>query len=475
MFDPQKYPVIQGGMGVGVSGPCLTKAVSLSGGIGTVSLTAAPHLLADALKKGDLKGDYRRALKHFPFPEIAKRVLDEYFVQGGIRPGQKTRTVPMFNLKPSRRLLELTLCASFALVWLSKEGHTNPVFVNLLEKIQLPHIFSLFGAMLAGVDGVVVGAGIPVSFSRVIDSILEGNEVVYPVYVTDSKEKTFVRFNPKEFFAGMDIPKMERPAFLPIVSSSELGRYLSKKAGRVDGLIIELPTAGGHNAPPRGKEKRFDVKENILYDPEGEDKVEFEKLKALGLPFWIGGSFSSPEKLKEALDLGACGIQVCSLFALCDESGIKPGHKMSLISKSLNGDLEILTSSTASPTGFPFKVALLDGSLSDPEVYSARKRVCNMGYLRETCVGAGGELVYRCPAEPVDNYVRKGGKVEDTVGRICLCNGLSAAVGVGGDCEPPIFTLGDIAKNANILRSIINPGKVSYSASDVMEYLLKPC
>ncbi len=470
MFDPQKYPVIQGGMGVGVSGPCLAKAVSLSGGIGTVSLTAAPHLLADALKKGDLKGDYRRALKHFPFPEIAQRVLDDYFVQYGT--SIESKTVPMFNLNPSRKIMELALCAAFALVWLAKEGHENPVFANLLEKIQLPHIVCIFGAMLAGLDGLVVGAGLPRHIPEVIDAILEGREVTYPIDIVNSKDKAVMKLNLQDFLVGMDIPKMKRPMFLAIVSSSGLAKYLARSK-KVDGFIVELATAGGHNAPPRGKEWRFDKEENLLYDPI-EDRVNFEELKSLGLPFWIGGSFALPKKLNEARKLGACGVQVGTHFALCNESGIKSGYKREMILDILNGNLKIWTSSTVSPTGFPFKVALRDGSLSDPEVYDGRPRVCGMGYLRELCT-VDGKLVYRCPAEPVDDYIRKGGRCEDTVGRACLCSGLSAAVGVGSDCEPPIFTLGDIAKDANILRQIIKPGRISYSASDVMESLLKPC
>ena len=38
----------------------------------------------------------------------------------------------------------------------------------------------------------------------------------------------------------------------------------------------------------------------------------------------------------------------------------------------------------ASPTGFPFKVAILQGSYSDPAVAEARTRVCDIGLLRES-------------------------------------------------------------------------------------------
>ena len=55
---------------------------------------------------------------------------------------------------------------------------------------------------------------------------------------------------------------------------------------------------------------------------------------------------------------------------------------------------------------------------------------------------------YRCSAEPVENYVLKGGKAEDTVGRKCLCNALMANIGhqqtrKDGSVEPPLITVGD--------------------------------
>ena len=47
---------------------------------------------------------------------------------------------------------------------------------------------------------------------------------------------------------------LHRPKFLAIVSSNTLATTMLRRAnGRVDGFVIETPTAGGHNAPPRGK------------------------------------------------------------------------------------------------------------------------------------------------------------------------------------------------------------------------------
>ena len=84
------------------------------------------------------------------------------------------------------------------------------------------------------------------------------------------------------------------------------------------------------------------------------------------------------------------------------------------------------------------------------------------------------KIGYRCSAEPVENYVAKGGKIEDTVGRKCLCNALLANVGHAqarkdDTVEPALVTVGD---DLNSIADFIKPGRDSYSAADVVENLL---
>ena len=85
-----------------------------------------------------------------------------------------------------------------------------------------------------------------------------------------------------------------------------------------------------------------------------------------------------------------------------------------------------------------------------------------------------GSLTYRCSAEPVDDYVRKGGQLEDTEGRACLCNNLLATAGYGqhrkdGAVERAIVTSGD---DLVMVGQYVPAGKTSYSAEDVLRYLL---
>ena len=109
---------------------------------------------------------------------------------------------------------------------------------------------------------------------------------------------------------------------------------------------------------------------------------------------------------------------------------------------------------TSSPTRWPRRPGsrsrwpTLEGTLSEADAYEERPRLCDLGYLRRAYVRADGTLDYRCPSEPVDDYVRKGGRVEDTVGRKCLCNALVTNIGLGqrradGYEELPMLTAGD--------------------------------
>ena len=102
-----------------------------------------------------------------------------------------------------------------------------------------------------------------------------------------------------------------------------------------------------------------------------------------------------------------------------------------------------------------------------------RTRHCDLGYLRTPYIGADGRLGYRCPAEPVDAYLRKGGALEDTVGRQCLCNGLMATIGLGQmraeGPEPPIVTSGE---DLTFVPHLATAGRLRYHARDVVAYIL---
>jgi len=461
--------IIQGGMGAAVSDWRLARSVSKLGQLGVVSGTAIAVVLARRLQLGDPGGEIREALAHFPKPEVSRRLCAEYFVPGGKSSATPFKSVPMPTVAPGGGLLDLTVAAAFVEVFLAKAGHSGLVGINLLEKIQLPTLPTLYGAMLADVDYVLMGAGIPRTIPGILDKLADNQPVELPLNVEGASLEFVSRFDPAPYQTGM---VLRRPKFLAIVASATLAITLAKKSnGRVDGFVVEGETAGGHNAPPRGP-----LQLNSLGEPVygSRDVPDLEKIRALDLPFWLAGSFGRPGKLAEARRLGAAGIQVGTMFAFCKESGIRPGLKGEALRLSRNNGARIFTDPLASPTGFPFKIAQIEATLSENSVFDGRPRICDLGYLRHLYQNAAGEIGYRCPAEPVEDFLKKGGKRDDTERRKCVCNGLTATVGLaqvrpGSGTEPSLVTAGNDFES---IARFLKPGSDSYTAADVVEALL---
>jgi nitronate monooxygenase len=458
---------------VGVSNWRLANAVSKLGQLGVVSGTALDSLFVRRLGDGDPGGHVRRGLDAFPFPEMAQRIWDEYYVPGGKAASVPYALPPMHQRRDVRKVVELCIVSNFVEVYLARDGHKNPVGINFLEKVQMPHLASIFGAMLAGVGYVLMGAGIPLHIPGVLDALAGLRPAHYHLAVTGASQDqdTAMNFDPADYVQS-PLPLLDRPRFLAIVSSNTLATTMLRRAtGRVDGLVIETPIAGGHNAPPRGK---------LLLNANGEpiygerDQVDIAGLRALGVPFWMAGGYGNAKSLRFALDQGAAGVQVGTAFAFSEESGMRPDLKNELLAQAVTNSGVVFTDPLASPTGFPFKVAILQGSYSEAVVAEARTRVCDIGLLRESYTQPNGKIGYRCAAEPVANYVAKGGKVEETVGRKCLCNALMANIGhqqvrKDGSLEPPLVTVGD---DLNTVAQFLKPGRTSYSAADVVKSLL---
>ncbi len=473
---PVEPVVVQGGMGVGVSSWRLARAVARAGQLGVVSGTALDVVLARRLQDGDPDGTARRALARLPLPDLAARVLARWFVPGG-RAGAPYTPVPRIGLRPNPIRDDLTVAGNFVEVWLAKEGHDGLVGVNFLEKIQMATPAAAYGAMLAGVDVVLMGAGIPREVPALLDAFAAGRPAGVSVDVAGG-DPVRVVLDPSGLGAG-PLPALRRPRFLAIVSSHVLGAYLCREdSTRPDGFVVEGPTAGGHNAPPRGRLVLDDAGEPV-YGPR--DDADLAAMARLGLPFWLAGGYGAPDRVRAALDAGAAGVQVGTLFALSEESGLLPHLRDALLEDLRAGTLRVRTDPAASPTGFPFKVADLPGTLADPALHAARPRLCDLGYLRQPFLRAGAAAVgYRCPAEPVEVYLRKGGTEADAAGAKCLCNALTADVGLGqtrkdGYVEQAMVTLGsdlDGAKQLDDERWLTGRSG-AWPAAEALEWLLR--
>lgn len=441
--DPQ---ILQGGMGVRISSPELAGTVAKHNGLGFVSGTAIDVVLARTLQEGDREATIRDILVSFPNQSVVKRALDEYYIDGGVNyanKGVKYKAVPMHAKDQHHIARDLTVLGAYTEVMLAKRyaGDSGYIGINLLTKIERPTVYALYGAMLAGVDYVEMGAGVPYEVPKVIKQLAQHKIVTYPYKVGKSNQKHELVFDPAIYNAG-HIP-IKLPRFLAVVAKEDLATHLATAEVPPYGFVVENSTAGGHNAPPRGSAK--DEKGQPLYSEQ--DQANIATFVKLGMPFWLAGGYGGRMGLRTARQLGANGVQIGSVFALSQESGLRPDLKDAIVKAIFSDNLEILTDARVSPTGFPFKIANILGSIAHKSVYEARKRVCDIGHLQESITTVKGDIVQRCPAEPETSWARNGGLAFRLGGVACLCNGLLSTANFAqvrnGVAEAPLVTLGD--------------------------------
>jgi len=466
--------IIQGGMGISVSTWRLARRVAKRGEVGVVSGTAIDSVIVRELQDGD-PDDRRRVLQTYPDEEIVRHLMDRFYKPEGRHEGESYELLPIHQFNPLVRSQRMLAAATYAEVRMAKQGHDGLIGLNLMAKLKRYSLPCLYGAMLAGVDIAFIGAGIPLEEAKQIPKLAAGKPATLRLDVDTSQvddpdrvQNTYTYdFDPADVLD--DPPSLEPPAFFPIISSDALARIMDAKLPdkRIDGWVIEGPVAGGHNAPPRNKQ--YDEDDRPIYDEK--DVPDLETIRSLGKPFYLAGGYGSPEGLQYARDVGATGVQVGSLFSLTDESGYPPELTRKIIRGLHSGEVSVRTDGRSSSTGFPFKVLTVPGTIAEEEHYRRRPRICDLGYLREPYVDEKGRLLGRCPAEPVNDYVRKGGDPEDAEGRACLCNGLMANIGQpqhrDGYTELPLLTGGDALENLP-LGSIESP---HYDADDVLDYL----
>ena len=451
----------------------MAQAVSRAGGLGVVSGTAIDSVIARRLQDGDADGSVRRALMAYPDQEFAKDALRRFFIEGGKAAESPYLLLPKMVLNPTEFATQFLIASNFVEVWLAREGHDGLVGINYLEKIQLATPASIYGAMLAGADYILMGAGIPSEIPRVIRELSGHEKTKISIDVEAATAKYFQSFDPT-MVRGAQALELHPPKFLAIISSHALAAYLNRNDEvRPDGFVIEGTSAGGHNAPPRGNtpigadgQSQFSAK----------DDADIAKVKATGLPFWLAGGYSTPSKLKEAISLGAVGVQVGSIFALCLESGITDALRKQILEKIANKSLRVVTDPHGSPTSFPFKYAELENTISDVDEFSGRIKLCDLGYLRTVVERPGQRIAYRCSGEPDKTFLFKGGEAGATAEKKCLCNALMANIGMpqvraSGYVEHALVTLGsDLSGEEALLANYPN----GWGAGDAVRFLLDP-
>lgn len=472
-------PVIaNGGMAIDISGHKLVRKVVEAGNelgintIGTLPGTALATAISRKLQDGDKDEELRSAFAEFPDQEMANRVLKEHFIKDG-RDGRPYKLIPMVGFKPRRSVEELIICATFAEVWLAKQGHKGKVAINFMEKVQTSLLYGILGALYGGADLIIVGAGLPDLIPGVIDNFVNYKPAEYPINVDGRKSTKFtMSLNPADFVAERLLNKgFERPRFAAVVTTNDLAELLV--TGRlatehyIDALILEHFSAGGHNALPRGAKKALNSRGEYEYSQR--DIATYPEIAALDRPSLWAGSYTS--RLKEVIDSGGTGVSFGTAAALSRESNLRPDLKELLIELAAEGLLDVLADVRCSPTEFPFNVAQIPGTMSDDIAYKGFEKECRFGYLRQAFRNPKdpkGGLVWRCFAESERTFYAKGGKIEDTCGRKCVCSGLLSTAGL--DTGMPIVTLGqDIAA----LKEIIARYGRNYTIKNAIQYVAR--
>ncbi|OFZ90943.1 MAG: 2-nitropropane dioxygenase [Betaproteobacteria bacterium RBG_16_66_20] len=244
-------PLVQGGMGVGISAHRLAGAVARENCVGTISSV-----------------DLRR--HHPDLMRATGRSRDRQAIEAA-------------NLTALDR--EIRAARDIA-------AGSGMIAVNVMRAVS-QYAGYVRQSCASGADAIVVGAGLP--------------------------------FDLPELAA--DYPGV---ALIPILSEARaIGLVLRKwmRKGRLpDAIVIEHPRyAGGHLGAAKIDEvgdPRFDFGQVLPAAAR-----LFEELRIAPIPLIVAGGINSPERVREALALGAAGVQVGTPYAVTAEGDAHPNFK----------------------------------------------------------------------------------------------------------------------------------------------------
>ena len=324
-------PIVQGGMGVGVSLSPLASAVAREGGLGIVSSACIDRL-------------------------VSKRT------------GKKVNTYE----------------AVYEEVSLAKAAG-GFAGINIMCALARDYEDSVRGALDAGADAIISGAGLPMSLPA-----------IQPARDT---------------------------ALIPIVSSGRALELICKKwerlGARPDAIVLEGPLAGGHLGF-RMEQVDLDANrlENLL--PEVKDAA-----KRFGdFPIIVAGGIYTHDDIKRFLAMGADGVQMGTRFLATEESSASPAYKEAVV-RSQQEDI-IVAHDPGSPCGLPFRI-IKQSPMYVSALSRRRTPKCDKGYV--LLKDAEGKYS-RCPAKESNEH------------HFCICNGLLSSADYNADKEEALYTVG---------------------------------
>ncbi|MBP6899067.1 MAG: nitronate monooxygenase [Burkholderiaceae bacterium] len=275
----QLLPIVQGGMGVGVSAHRLAGAVAAQGGVGTLSSV-----------------DLRRH-----HPDLMART------EGlSARAGQDADTkaqIDAANLEAVEREVKAARAAA---------GGLGLIAMNVMRAVS-DYAAYVRRSLEAGVDMVVVGAGLPLDL---------------PELAADHPKALLVPILSDARGIQLIVKKWERKKRLP------------------DAIVIEHPRlAGGHLGAARIadlNDPRFDFERVI---PEA--RAFFDKA-GLDIPLIAAGGIRSCEDIARIQALGGAGVQLGTPFAVTAECDASPGFKQ-VLAEARDEDMVEFTSVAGLP------------------------------------------------------------------------------------------------------------------------------
>ena len=317
-------PVIQGGMGVGISLHKLAGAVAASGGMGLISTAQI------GFREPDFKTNFVEANLRAIRREMQK--AREIAPKGAIG----------FNIMVATKHYDL---------WVKE-------------------------AIKSGADAIVSGAGLPVRLPEYAQAAYEEMKAG----IADAKENEDAQAENEEMKAGIAEEKenceefckqaVKKVKLAPIVSSAKsaqvICRLWDRKYKQVpDFVVVEGPLAGGHLGFSREELAEYgaDTKDvpntynQEAYDKEVRSIMEvvktYEEKYQKHIPVVTAGGIYTHEDVKHQFELGAEGVQVATRFVTTEECDAPDAYKQAYINAKKE-DIVI----TQSPVGMPGRAIL---------------------------------------------------------------------------------------------------------------------
>ena len=335
-----RVPIVQGGMGVGVSLYPLASAVAKEGGLGIVSSACLDRL-------------------------VSKRI------------GKKLNSYEAAYEEVSRAKAE--------------GGYAG---INIMVALVRDYNDSVKGAIDAGADAIISGAGLPLNLPA-----------IHP---------------PKD------------TALIPIVSSARALELICKKwerhGYRPDAVVLEGPLAGGHLGFKMNEiDSDANRLENLL------PPVKDMAMKYGDFPVIVAGGIYDHNDIVRFLKMGADGVQMGTRFLATVESSASEEYKQAVL---MAKDEDIIVAfKPGSPCGMPFRV-IKQSPMYVSSLKALRPPKCDKGYV--LLKDKDGNFTI-CPAK------------EDNKNYFCICNGLLSSAGYNRDKEEPLFTVGTNASRVDTI------------------------